>query len=395
MVFPFLALSFCPGERPSSFYFITSTLINFAEYFPAPFAAVARFLESSVTRAVYGDRLVTCVSPSTRRDVRLRLRMRGRVAVIPHGGLPIATLALSTGERSPTPTITCVGRLVPHKRAKLVVEAVGDLISSLPDLHLHLVGDGPERPALEALVETRHLASWVTFHGAIDPDIRDRLLRSAWLTVSASVREGWGQTILEANAFGIPGVGLHRPGLRDSIRDGETGWLVEDERDLAGAIGRALEALANPVVAEAYAGRCQEWAQAFPGAESVRRFEQAIAEESGRLAARRERRTVSDLGTVVTIPLVGLGRPFSPGLIRATDQALVDVWGVTMLLHGTDHDGASVCLSRLGVSPGTPGVSVRLARPLDFLALRPPGLPGSVSAQTASHAPGLRLLPPA
>jgi glycosyltransferase involved in cell wall biosynthesis len=51
-------------------------------------------------------------------------------------------------------------------------------------------------------------------------------LNRAHLLVNPSPKEGWGLTVVEANACGLPVVASDRPGLRDSVRDGETGFLV-------------------------------------------------------------------------------------------------------------------------------------------------------------------------
>jgi glycosyltransferase involved in cell wall biosynthesis len=53
-----------------------------------------------------------------------------------------------------------------------------------------------------------------------------RLLRRAWALVFASPKEGWGITNLEAAACGTPVVASNSPGIRESVHDGETGYLV-------------------------------------------------------------------------------------------------------------------------------------------------------------------------
>ena len=84
------------------------------------------------------------------------------------------------------------------------------------------------------------LGGSVIFHGSIPGPARDELLATAWMSVNASAAEGWGLSVVEANALGVPVLAVRRPGLQDSIQDGETGWLVEDESELAGAACRIL-----------------------------------------------------------------------------------------------------------------------------------------------------------
>ena len=62
---------------------------QFATRFPAPVAALGRFLEGPATRRVYGPRAVVAVSPSTRQELRRRLRFRGPIFVVPNGSVAV------------------------------------------------------------------------------------------------------------------------------------------------------------------------------------------------------------------------------------------------------------------------------------------------------------------
>ena len=66
----------------------------------------------------------------------------------------------------------------------------------------------------------------MTFLGRISEAEKLRLLRRAWALVFASPKEGWGITNLEAAACGTPVIASDSPGIRESVRDGETGFLV-------------------------------------------------------------------------------------------------------------------------------------------------------------------------
>jgi glycosyltransferase involved in cell wall biosynthesis len=69
------------------------------------------------------------------------------------------------------------------------------------------------------------------------------LLRRAWALVFASPKEGWGITNLEAAACATPVIASNSPGIRESIRDGETGFLVPHAD--TGAMGAAMDRLAG------------------------------------------------------------------------------------------------------------------------------------------------------
>ena len=68
---------------------------------------------------------------------------------------------------------------------------------------------------------------------------RRKLLEQSWVLLVPGIREGWGLNVIEANALGVPCIGYNVPGLKDSIRNGETGLLVESGN---------IESLANATI---------------------------------------------------------------------------------------------------------------------------------------------------
>jgi len=80
----------------------------------------------------------------------------------------------------------------------------------------------------------------VRFLGRITEREKLTLLRRAWALVFASPKEGWGITNLEAAACATPVVASNSPGIRESVRDGETGYLVPhgDVAAMAAAMDR-------------------------------------------------------------------------------------------------------------------------------------------------------------
>jgi glycosyltransferase involved in cell wall biosynthesis len=88
------------------------------------------------------------------------------------------------------------------------------------------------------------------------------LLRRAWGLVLASPKEGWGITNLEAAACGTPVVASDSPGIRESVRNGETGFLVPhgDVAAMADAIGTLA---ASPVLVRGLGDRARRFAEGF------------------------------------------------------------------------------------------------------------------------------------
>ena len=351
---------------------------QFALYFPLLAAKAGAWLERRGSGLVYRDRTIVAVSPSSRTGVRLRLGLKGDIVVIPPGSDTTVSDLLSIRGRSTTPRIVCVGRLVGHKDVASVVAAVPAVLRDLPDLELHLVGDGPERPALQQLVSDLGLAGHVFIHGALDSEERDRLLRTVWLSVSASKGEGWGVSVIEANSFGVPVLAYRRPGLQDSIRHEETGWLIEESQPLDSAIAEALCLLADEAAASELAKAARQWASQFTWESMADQVRALLRAEAGRLShAPNNRRTVTDLATVVRIP-VDLLPNGEPPRFRETDRCILVVNELVVLLRNTDTETARVALRRAGVSAAAiddERISISVARPIDLVAPATSGTP--------------------
>jgi glycosyltransferase involved in cell wall biosynthesis len=162
---------------------------------------------------------------------------------------------------------------VPHKRVEAVVRAVAALRDDVPGLHLDIVGRGPDREAVAASVRQLGLDDAITLHGYLSDEEMDDVQGGCGLHVCASDVEGWGQVVIDAAAHGIPTLGRDVPGLRDSIIDGDTGWLVDTTglddlaaelpAVLAHRVRTAITVLSDAAEQGAYAQRCRAWAARF------------------------------------------------------------------------------------------------------------------------------------
>jgi len=113
-------------------------------------------------------------------------------------------------------TLVFVGRLEPNKGVSELLDLFEVLAPRLPDLRLRLVGDGPERPALEHRITARRLTDRVQLVGAVAPgQVREELC-SADLLVFPSHYESWGLALVEAMAVGVPVVASDFPGIREA-----------------------------------------------------------------------------------------------------------------------------------------------------------------------------------
>jgi glycosyltransferase involved in cell wall biosynthesis len=158
------------------------------------------------------------VSNSTKEDL-INLGFKD-VSIIPEG-LNVKPLD-SIPEKEKDPTFIFVGRMGHAKRPDHVIEAFSYIREKRPDAKLWMVGDGAMRKQLEA----RNIDG-VTFFGFVSSEKKYELMSRAHAILVPGVREGWGLVVTEANAMGTPAIGYNIHGLRDSIKDGETGLLCE------------------------------------------------------------------------------------------------------------------------------------------------------------------------
>lgn len=191
---------------------------------------------------VYRSTPFLAISDSTRDDLVRRGISRERVSVV-RCGLTQADYAVTVPpERRTEPDIVFVGRLRKYKGAQHAIRALPLVRRAVPEARLSIVGDGPYRPDLERLARSLGVADAVRFLGALPNAGKVAALNAAQVAVCPSPKEGWGLTVIEANACGTPVVASRSPGLTESVRDGETGLLTPhgDHAALAAAIVRLL-----------------------------------------------------------------------------------------------------------------------------------------------------------
>jgi glycosyltransferase involved in cell wall biosynthesis len=200
-------------------------------------------LEHRVAPPFYRHSQIVTLSESARNDLIERLHIpSSRVTVVPPG---IDSRFSPGPESDPDPFIVAVGRLVPVKRFDWFIEAMVALKERQPRLKATIIGEGYERPTLEAMVAEADAGSWFTLPGRLpDAELLDTY-RRAWVVASTSVREGWGMTLTEAAACGTPAVATRIAGHEDAVVDGESGLLVASVPEMVEATDSIVD---NPLL---------------------------------------------------------------------------------------------------------------------------------------------------
>ena len=179
--------------------------------------------------------------------------------------------ALAGDSRAADPRrLLYAGRLVRQKGVDILLAAFAELKHRYPNLTLDIVGDGPERSALEAEVARLAMTS-VVFHGIVSRDQVYMHINKAALVIVPSRFEPFGLVALEAAQMARPVVSSDVDGLAEVVERGETGLLVppDDAQALAIAIASLLDAPERAVtmgkVAQRRAVACFGWEHFLDG----------------------------------------------------------------------------------------------------------------------------------
>ena len=177
------------------------------------------------------DRILT-VNSSLRNKMSSVLKISEKKVGILHSGIDVGYIN-SIKQPDNDGSIVYIGRLVPQKNVDLLIRSYARLQKGAQKYHhLKIIGEGSERPKLEALAKS--LGVEVNFTGKIErhEDVLKEL-KKASLFVLPSRRESFGITILEAMCCGTPVISTATEGPSDHVRNRETGFLVSDENEMS------------------------------------------------------------------------------------------------------------------------------------------------------------------
>lgn len=163
------------------------------------------------------------------------------------------------------PVVLCLSRLVPRKGQDMLIRAFGQIRRRVPGAALVIVGGGPHRETLEALAQRAGVADDVLFTGGVPGDelpahhaMADVFAMPCRTRGAGLDVEGLGIVFLEASASGVPVVAGRSGGAPETVRDGETGWVVDgtDVDAIATAVG---DLLADPATADRMGAAGRDW----------------------------------------------------------------------------------------------------------------------------------------
>jgi 1,2-diacylglycerol 3-alpha-glucosyltransferase len=265
---------------------------EYTHYFPLPQETIQEFLKGAVKNWLqeYMQRCQHIVIPSeSMKEILVdEYGLRACYTVIPTG-MDLDPYRHAGGKAlraregwQDNIVLISTGRLATEKNWSLLLESLRKVYSEHPDMRMVIIGDGPEKSALQEQAVELGIAERVVFTGQLPFEDIPSYLKAADLFVFASVTETQGLVTMEALAAGLPVVAVDASGTRDIVENGRQGFLVPDDPvALAEAINRLLD---SPDLRKKFQRNALKRARIFDISKCAKQlvnvYEQAIADKA-------------------------------------------------------------------------------------------------------------------
>lgn len=244
---------------------------------PASFKAfVRRRLERWSAKTLRSQ--AVAVSPAMRGAIAKHLGCQEDAVLTVLNGIDLERFTPAVREFVGAPVIAVVGTLCEVKRTDQALFAFQSLLRRWPGARLLIVGEGPLRPRLEALIDELSLRGAVHLLGRRS-DVPE-ILAEAHLLWQLSQSEGLPLAVVEALACGVPVVGTNVRGVRDVVEDGVTGFLVPLGETEA-VVDRSTQLLSQPKLCAAFSRAAEAAASRFSGEQMIENHERVLRAARG------------------------------------------------------------------------------------------------------------------
>ena len=219
------------------------------------------WLSERLALPVYKRIPVAVVSESTKNEM-LSHGYREENLFLVHNCVDHDRYRPAGAQKPAPPVIGYLGRLKKYKSVEDLLVAFGIVLKEFPKVKLLIVGDGDARERLERIARETGIGASVDFLGYVPHDEKVKYLGRMRFVVNTSAKEGWGLTVMEANACGAPVIASDVPGLRDSVLHEKTGLLYEygNVEELA---GKMMLLLRDDLLCSRLSEEAMRWARSF------------------------------------------------------------------------------------------------------------------------------------
>lgn len=203
-----------------------------------PVSNIGYFLETKIMPLIYSQKTTIAISDTTKKELT-SLGMNEKKITVINPGVD-HNLYKAGNKKFKKPTVLYVGRIRYYKRVDMLIYSFKKILSSVPDSQLLIIGEGVGKLKLKKIILKEKLQRKVKMLGYVSLKRKNEILKKSWVFVTPSMLEGWGMTVIEANASGVPVIAFDVPGLRDSIKHLKSGILVKTQNELERAMIRIL-----------------------------------------------------------------------------------------------------------------------------------------------------------
>lgn len=195
-----------------------------------PWRDIARFVEGKIMPFIYKGKTIVSVSSSTKDGViKNKIANHENIHVVTPG---VRYVARIDNVKTNYPSFVYLGRHKAYKNIDIAIKAFSKVLKHYPNAKFTIAGEGEDTRRLVELTKKLKIKHAVNFTGKVNELEKNRILASAWAAVQPSSFEGWGITVLEANAMKTLVIASRVPGLVDSVVDGKTGLLVSPKNPI-------------------------------------------------------------------------------------------------------------------------------------------------------------------
>ncbi len=221
---------------------------------------------------IYRGNHFNVISESTADDIEARGIKRDDISII-HCGVDRKRYAHDPSiKKYEQPTILYLSRIKKYKSIQHLISAFKIVRETFAEARLMIVGAGDYMPQLKEQAKSLGLSEAIEFAGFVPSDDKVDRMRRAHVAVLPSLKEGWGLTNIEANSVGTAVIAADSPGLRDSVRDGETGYLYE-YGNIAELAKKITVIISNDVERKKLEEGGLRWAEKFNWENAAKKFE--------------------------------------------------------------------------------------------------------------------------
>jgi len=245
----------------------------FRRHLRFPLSYIAQFIEGQLMPLAYRKTKLITVSESSKREmIKLGMGKRELIEVV-HPGVNIKSFKKIS--KTGYPSFVYLGRLKEYKNIDTIIKAFAQIVTAFPNAKLTIAGFGEEEGKLKKLTSNLKLNRSIKFLGKINETKKNQVLGESWAALQPSGIEGFGITVIEANACGTPVIASKAHGLNESVVDEKTGFLVSVKSvDEFGQ--RMISIIEDQKLRERLSKNAYDWAQEFNWKKSSDKFLNAL-----------------------------------------------------------------------------------------------------------------------